>query len=55
MNIDGEFPEVFRVETEIGKEYEVKVEYSWITKKNVISVTNFGLVNNIVKWELKPR
>lgn len=29
MNVDGEFSESIKVETEFGREFEITVEYSW--------------------------
>lgn len=33
MDVEGEFPEIFKVETEYQNEFEVIVEYSWNPKK----------------------
>lgn len=37
MDVEGEFPESFKVQTEFGREFEVVVEYCW-NHKNLCQV-----------------
>lgn len=49
MEMDGDFPEKFIVETEFGKEFEVRVEYNGI-RRNATSAKNWIMENKIMIW-----